>query len=212
MSDSICFLSLSMIYSLTYDIKFFIGIEILLICWLDEWAGKTFPSPPLLSCLHSYPRKSWQWSPQRKRSRGFRKLSWSTLISPWAVLSSSFSPSPPSQSCLLACSCGHSRWTMSLLRRLGKSLWKSVGYRLCRRFLEKYLICDDFDWHYNYDIIFSTFFSFLLKNMIFAGIGIKRTYFLKSAEHCVGQDVSTIFNLQCYFDTHFFLNKCVLWF
>lgn len=65
----------------------------------------------------SWTRKSSRWSPQRKRSRGSRKLSWSTLISLWAALNSFFSLCPPSRSCPLACSCGHSKWIMSLLRR-----------------------------------------------------------------------------------------------
>lgn len=78
-----------------------------------------FLSPPHFAFLAPCPRKSWRWSPQRRRSRGSRRLSWSALIFPWAALNNSFSSSPPSPSCLLDCSCGHSRWTMSLLRRSG---------------------------------------------------------------------------------------------
>lgn len=64
-------------------------------------------------------RKSWRWSPQKRRSRRYRKHSWRTQTFLWAALNSSSSRSPPSVSCLLACTSGLSRWTMMYWRRSG---------------------------------------------------------------------------------------------
>lgn len=81
------------------------------------WLKLTCHWCPFLSRSVLTFRKSWRWSPQRKRSRRSRRPNWPTPMSHWAQQSSFSSPCLPSASSPPGFSSGPSSWTTRQPRR-----------------------------------------------------------------------------------------------